>query len=1161
MHSMMLMLALALTAWAFPQDAELEQAPAETTAADTTPLDTTPAPTKPELSVRFDQHGFLIVEGDEQEVERFNFLYEEFVKNFAETRKAPKDIRVFQLVHVDVNFAAQLLQEMFNDQVRQTARANNRRTPQRGGQPANRGRQPPPEPEEPERNSMADFMGDMFGGGDNAEVTAAINKLTDEERIRVVANKGQNSLIIRARTEDFPDIIQLINKIDRPVDNSRDAEIVLLKHIDAEQAKTMVEQLLGIGSAATPTRRTPNRRQPQRNQRNQRGGNRASQAQQLAQQTMDDEISLGAGQSFSKSDVRISSLPERNSVVIVGPKAAREQIVTIIEELDQGAASDTKVDKFILTNADADSLAETLTDAYASGASGESKAVVITSEPSTNTLYVLAPPHLKDEIIATIGQADDEAAKLSRPTVIKIMNGDAESIAAKLNEVYASHTAGKGRKKIQIVGDKKTNQLFVQAPEEVMIQIKDIAAGMDVAGSEALLSRTYPLKHANATDVKDRMVDTVKMLIQAATIGGGGGEDLDMGLFAVMDDPRTNSIIVFGNPKTFMFVEKAIMDLDKAPPDTTAQDTRTIQLVRGDAREVAQNITRLFAKGNDGVDPPVVEANEASNAVLVSGTKRQIERVEAAIADLEKLAPIQETRDTKVYQLKYADPGQVANAINQAMGKKGKVAEKDQVTAVAEQGTKSVIVTAGATHMERIAALITELDVGTGAQEVRELVVVENAQATTMADTINAWLQQSQPRTSRGTLPVAVVASESTNTLIVSGPQDKVDNIKTMIARLDEEPEANSGRFTSVYRAKYANLWSIADAINKSFNVRGIKEQDRVDAALDWETGTLLIRASEEKHKEITALMTEIDTESESTRSFKVIKLDGGDASEVASTLNQVINAERSQRGQTKPTVTSDPTTNSLVLYASQGEVDSFMPLIESMNVEDSSANTPQRLVLEHADPAQLSELLTQIFTEPARQSGGRGGRGGRGGGSTGQKLIPIILPDDNSNSLIVRASEKDFQEIVKMVEELDVENEDGGPLGLRILQVAQGLDVVDLANELSQTIKDGEDNKKKLDKDYKPKYVAIGSDARTNTLLVTGSMAQFHEVEQLVRQLETIKPTGTSSVRVVKLDNTSAEQIKTVLDQVIEERSSNSSSRRGGGSTNRRGGGGRRRR
>ena len=850
---------------------------------------------------------------------------------------------------------------------------------------------------------------------------------------------------------------------------------------------------------------------------------------------------------------------------MLGPKDAREQIVKIVEKLDEEAASDNKVEKFVVKNADAESLAKTLTEAYGGGSGRDAKTVVITAETSSNTLYVLAPPHLRDEIVSAIGLADEQATVTAQPNVIKIMNGDAESIAAKLNEIYQTQAKRKGQKRVQIVGDKKTNQLIVTAPPEIMAEIKQLAQGMDVTGQEALMSRTYALKHANATEVKERMVDTVKMLLQAATVGGGGGEDLDMGLFAVMDDPRTNSIIVFGNPKTFLFVETAILDLDKAPPDTTAQGTQTIQLVRGEAREVAQNMTKLFANRPDGVDPPVIEANEASNAIVVSGTKKQREEIQAAIKELEELPQIQESRITEVFQLKYADPAQVATAINQALGKKGKVAEKDQITATAEQSTKSVVVTAGESQMTRIRSLIEELDVGTGSQEVREVIVVENAQSTTVAETINAWLQQSERRTSRGTLPVAVVASESTNTLIVSGPQDKVDNIKSMITRLDQEPEATSGRYTKVYRAKYANLWSVADAINKSFNVgRGIKETDRVNAALDWETGTLLIRASEEKHTEIAALMAEIDQESASARSFKVIKLEGGDAGEVASTLNQVINAERGQRGQSKPTVTSDPTTNSLVLYASADEIESFMPLIESMDIADSSANAPQRLKLEHGDPARMADLLTQVFTEPARQAGRGRGRGGRGGGQSTQRMVPIILADENSASLIVRASEKDFQEIIKMVEELDVENDEGGPLGLRILQVAQGLNVVELAGELSRTIKDGEDNKKKLDKNYKPKYIAIGSDDRTNTLLVTGSMAQFTEVERLVRELEGIKPTGSKNIRMIKTKNINADQMRTILDQVIEERANSSSGRRGGrntGRNNTRRGGNRRRR
>jgi type II secretory pathway component GspD/PulD (secretin) len=1118
------------------------------------------------LKLRIDPDtGMVLIEGAPGDVSNFDFWYRNLVEDWATKGTAQKHIKVFRLQHIDVTFAASLLTEMFNDQRQQAARNNrnngrNNRANERGGGRRGRNREPEPEPE-PDRR--ADAMGGLLSGRGDTELNAAISALSGQQGIRVVPNKQQNTLIIRARSEEFPGIIQLLNKIDRPGGKTSEYEIVNLINISADEAKTMVEQLLGLTSTAT----TASRRQPQRNQQNRnnrRGGrnNNSGQAERIAAEMANQEVRLSGGAAFDKSEIRISSMPATNSVVVMGPQEARAQVVEIIRALDE-EGEDSMVESFVLEKADADGLAKALSDAYSSSSGGSNrrgatttKTVSITANTNTNTIYVVSPPHLRSEIIARIAEAEQKADQLVTPRVIQVLQGDAEIIADKLKEVFESRGTRGGKSKIMITGDKATNQLFVIAPNDIFTQIEQLAASMDRADSDQITARHFKLNHAAASDVKERMVDMVMMLARSLSSTKGGLGDMDLGGFAVMDDPRTNSLIVMGNQKTFVIVDQAIAAIDIEPPDNSRRLTKTIQLSNADARQVADNIKRLFTNTNrDGVEPPKAEANEAINAIIIEGTTRQVARIEAeVIKPLEELSPPQETRETEVFALTFAESGNVARAINDTFGRRGSnVPEKDKVTAVAESGTQSVVVTASVTQMDHIRGLITELDRDTGSQ-VRETYTVQNTRAGDIADVISRQLQGTRRRNVRGQMPVNVVADENTNNLIISGSRKDVDELKTLIVELDVKPDADRGRFIKVYNLKYANLWSVNDAINRSFNTgRGMKESDRVNAALDWETGSLIITANVEKHIEIEKLLGDIDKESGSVRSFEVLKLENGDASEVASTLEAMIRQQRTQRGQTPPSVTADASTNSLIVYASESEMANFQPLIDSMNKEGAAANTPQRITLQHANAASLADLLNQVFGESAN-------RGGRRRGS--QRQTPVIIADDATNTLIVRAQEKDFQEIQKMVTDLDVENETG-PGGLRIIQVAQGINVTDLAQIVEQTIRQGEDYKKQQDRNYRPKYVAIGSDPRTSALLVSGAPAMFDEVEKTIRALEKMKPAGPANVRMIKLGNMSADEIKAVLDQIIEGRESSnpSSNRRSTGNRNNRGGGNRGRR
>jgi type II secretory pathway component GspD/PulD (secretin) len=826
-----------------------------------------------------------------------------------------------------VTFAASLLDEMFNEQRRaqqqqQAGRRNPAQEPARGGQDQGqaRGRRPEPaQEEEPEPELPG--MG-LFGSGSD-DIRDALRTLEGEESVRVVANKQQNTLIIRARTEDFPDIMQLLNKIDRPSTvAAREYKIVELANIGAQEAKAMVEDLLQIGDDSQRGARPVQRRVQQRP--GQGGAGRGgSAAEQLAQQMLDEELQLGPeGQRVSKSEISIAAMPATNSVVIFGPPGPREQIVTIVKELDEAWGKDDKVVAFVLKKADAVSLAKTLNEAFqlgsAAGAEGtsgraSSKTVSITADEASNTIYVVAPKHLREEIGKRIDEAETQAGELATPKIIEVRQGDAEAIAEKLNEIFAPQT--KGSKKVQITGDKLAKRIFVTAPSEIFEQVKLMTAEMDQPSDE-LLPVHYALKFAQASDVKQRMVDMVLMLARSLK---EQGVNVEMGGFAVMDDPRTNSLIVMGSKKTHLLVTTALSRIDIEPPPEARRSTLTIQLASASAREVADNLRKLFPddpRGGKAVDAPRIEANEAGNAVIVEGTQQQLDQINALVKNLDGLTPGQ-------------------------------------------------------------------------------------------------------------------------------------------------------------------------------------------------------------------------------TRKFIVVKVEHGDATQIARTVQDLTQAQAQARGGAQrgpgPTVTADAGSNVVILYANEAESLPLKAIIADMDQEGATAasGAPQRITLKHISPAQTADLLTEVFTKPIEQEI-RQQSSGRGPGSQ-SRTVPLIMADEATKSLIVRAQEKDYQEIKRMVDDLDKEDAEPMASGMKIIRVGEGVDVQELARMLENTIQEGERAKQQQNKAYQPKSVAIGADERTGTLLVSGSPVMFDEVESIVNQLKEMKPAGKASVRIINLGGMKPDEVKAVLDKLIQ--------------------------
>lgn len=160
----------------------------------------------------------------------------------------------------------------------------------------------------------------------------------------------------------------------------------------------------------------------------------------------------------------------------------------------------------------------------------------------------------------------------------------------------------------------------------------------------------------------------------------------------------------------------------------------------------------------------------------------------------------------------------------------------------------------------------------------------------------------------------------------------------------------------------------------------------------------------------------------------------------------------------------ADERSNSLIVSAA----DELMPLIEKVVMEvDTTIDDITELrvfKLQNADASEMSELITELFSEEQTQTpqfgfgrfGGFGG--GRGGGDRGgnnnndqsnrqlQQTTVTCVPDARTNSIVVTAARETMVQITQMVERLD-ENTDKKQ-NVRVIRL-QYADVDNVANIL----------------------------------------------------------------------------------------------------------------
>src|SRR5690606_38259039 len=114
-----------------------------------------------------------------------------------------------------------------------------------------------------------------------------------------------------------------------------------------------------------------------------------------------------------------------------------------------------------------------------------------------------------------------------------------------------------------------------------------------------------------------------------------------------------------------------------------------------------------------------------------------------------------------------------------------------------------------------------------------------------------------------------------------------------------------------------------------------------------------------------------------------------------------------------------DASANALILTCNDADFETVGDLLGAIAPLDSAVATlPLRVIeLKSAQPTRVAQILQQVTITG---HGGRAAPRGRNWLPTGRSERTLIVPDDNSGILLVRASEEVNAEIDRVVREID---------------------------------------------------------------------------------------------------------------------------------------------
>ncbi|MCH7527368.1 MAG: hypothetical protein IID39_08025, partial [Planctomycetes bacterium] len=593
--------------------------------------------------------GVIRIEGPSRLVKEAEEVLDEILKDIEEMGPGRVDIRVYRIKYRDVQAVASILESMFGV-------TRSRQQPQRGGNAQQQQLRNLQQQLKRVQQQVKAGQGSGQPGGETqaGKEQTEESKKTGTGKIVVVPDPQNNTLIVKAATEDFPVIEELLATIDRPAEVRNEFRVFRLKNLAAADVEQHIKTLLGIsGQRRTTVPRAGGAR-----------GKQTQAIQQIEQALLQMDLS-GPGQTAinAATQIKITSNPTANTIFVMAPQQALEMIEDLIARIDQDVDEGTSIISVVLENAEATQIAKTMESIYAekktSGKGGGPKPIKFVGDAESNTIFITAPEDLHQEIVDRIKGIDKLTGELKKPSirVIKLAAGTPSEIAKILTEAFTGRGGKRGG--IRISSDDATKQLFVIAPDDVFEEIESLTSLLDQPSTSAQV-KVFTLEHARATEVHSQLMNMVKQL-------RGQIKKSDMDVFSAVADERSNAIVVMGGPRTFALVGQVIEQIDVPPRDPTQIVTAIYRLVNADAVEVARNINNTYKKRDKGVDPPRAEANVSSNILIVRGTKAQQEAINnEIIVPLEEgsVAPETEMKNERIV-LEHAKPDDVADTLTE----------------------------------------------------------------------------------------------------------------------------------------------------------------------------------------------------------------------------------------------------------------------------------------------------------------------------------------------------------------------------------------------------------------------------------------------------------------------------------------------------------------
>lgn len=521
------------------------------------------------------------------------------------------------------------------------------------------------------------------------------------------------------------------------------------------------------------------------------------------------------------------------------------------------------------------------------------------------------------------------------------------------------------------------------------------------------------------------------------------------------------------------------------------------------ANEVAARVRSLT-----GLSGAPIQVQATQDGLLIIGNDNDVAIIQELLTEMDDQPNVEPA--FQVFRLENAPAATVATQLENFWNKAkvspsgGGIRPEDRLSIIPESRSNSVMVATSKPNMELIADIIKQIDAPLRedkAPVLFEPIPLKHVKADEAADQVREMLKQLKDRRKSETEPATIIADARAGQILVSASKADFEEIKKMVALIDVPA------------------------------VPGISAVKLAIFPLKKATADQLVKALTDilSTKPATGTATQGKGMSDQLRRLELVVMGPGGPKELPN-----IDLEKQVR------VFSEPGTNSVIVATSEANLEAVKALIEMLDSMPLGDEIGIRIYsLQYADAEQLQTSIQAMFDKsqdlavpPKRTTVGDRVPPNDVGKALAFRINIAI--DKRTNTLLIAGRPEQLDFIDGLIKKVDVKEEIGHYVPR--LVALENADAKTVADALQKLI---DQRQKNNDADGKiiarRETITLLPDTRSNSLIIVANDANFEEMSNLARSIDSAKLQLVGGAQFFEIKNTDVVRVGDMLDQLMK--------------------------